>query len=37
MAFSQIGEGASYTMVTPRKTLGLKKKLTPKKGKKIDV
>ena len=37
MVFSQTGEGASNTMATPRKRLGLKKKLTPKKGKKIDV
>jgi len=37
MVFSQTGEGASNTIATPRKRLGLKKKLTPKKRKKIDV
>jgi hypothetical protein len=37
MVFSQTREGASNTMVTLRKRLGLKKKLTPKKRKKIDV
>ncbi|CAD6245871.1 unnamed protein product [Miscanthus lutarioriparius] len=34
---SQTGEGASNTIATPRKRLGLKKKLTPKKRKKIYV
>jgi hypothetical protein len=37
MVFSQTGEGATNTIVTPRKRLDLKKKLTPKKEKKIDV
>ena len=32
--FSQAGEGASNAITTPRRRLGLKKKLTPKK---IDV
>jgi hypothetical protein len=41
MVFSQTGEGPSNTLTTPRKSprkrLGLKKKLTPKKEKNMDV
>ena len=37
IVFGQAGEGASNTMTTPRKRLGLKKKLTPKKAKKINI
>ena len=37
IVFSQAGEGASNAITTPRRRLGLKKKLTPKKRKKIYV
>jgi hypothetical protein len=37
MICSQTGEGPSNTMTTPRKRLGLKKKLTPRKGKNMDA
>jgi hypothetical protein len=41
MIFSQTGEGPSNTMTTPkkspRKRPGLKKNLTPRKGKNMDV
>ena len=41
MYLGQTREGPSNTMTTPRKSprkrLGLKKKLTPKKGKDMDV
>jgi hypothetical protein len=41
MIFSQIGEGPSNIMTTPRKSPrkrpGLKRKLTPRKGKNMDA
>jgi len=41
MICSETGEGPSNTMTTttksPRKRLGLKKKLTPRKGKNMDA